>query len=317
MTAGALSSGCSKSKKAAIPSGNSADSSAASSTADSPAEMKIKWEVGKKYSMRMELDQTVKTEVPNQPQPVIQVVKLTQDFDISVLKELDNGGRQLELTFENQTINVSQGDHGVLSFDSAQNAAPDAGNPFAPILRAMIGAPIQYFTDASGKVEKVEGVDELMNHMAKAGRPQEQAMLKDMFSEDTLRQYGSFADAMPDHAVNIGDHWPLKKDIPSSIGVLALDMKYTLKNWEQFADRKCAHVEAVGDVSTKSISTAAGAEVEIKDGKVSGDLWLDPALGMIVGMNDDQNMRLKITTRAQTMTAQFNRKTRLSLVDVR
>lgn len=264
----------------------------------------------------MELDQTVKTEVPNQPQPVIQKVKLTQDFNIAVLKELDKGGRQLELTFENQTINVSQGDHSVLSFDSAQSSAPDTDDPFAPILRAMMGAHIQYFTDANGKVETVEGVDELRNRIAKAGRPQEQAMLKDMFSEDTLKQYGSFADAMPDHTVNIGDNWPLKKDIPSSIGVLALDMKYTFKNWEQHADRKCAHIEAVGGISTKSISTAAGAAVEIKDGTVSGDLWLDPALGMIVGMNNDQNMRLKITTRAQTMTSQFSRKMRLSLVDV-
>jgi hypothetical protein len=258
MAAGALSSGCSKSRNAATPSGNSADSSAVSPTADGPAEMGIKWEVGKKYSMRMELDQTVKTEVPNQPQPVIQEVKLTQDFNITALKELDNGGRQLELTFENQTINVSLGNRSVLSFDSTQTPEQDAVNSAAPILRTMIGARIQYLTDAAGKVDKVEGVDELLNRLAATGRPQEQAMLKPMFTEDTLRRYVSFAEAMPGHAVTVGDSWPLKMDVSSSIGVLALNLKYTFKNWEQHGGRRCAHIEVKGDISRSATSGKAG-----------------------------------------------------------
>jgi len=67
---------------------------------------------------------------------------------------------------------------------------------------------------------------------------------------------------------------------------------------------------------TKSISTALGAAVEIKEGKISGDLWFDPALGMIVEANNDQNMTLNVTTRAQTMRTQFSQKIRLALVDV-
>ncbi len=313
---GLLSAGCSKSKNAATPSGNSADSTMASGASDKPVEMKIKWTVGKEYPMRMELDQTTKTEVPDQPQPVVQGVKISQGFSMSALKELDNGGRELELKFESETMDVSQGDRSVLSFNSLQNPAQDANNPVAPVLRATIGARIQYFTDANGKVERVEGVDALTQRIAANGNPQTRAMFNQMFSADTLKRYGSFADAMPDHAVNMGNSWPLKQDVTTTIGVLTVDLKYTFKNWEQHRGRKCAHVDAEGDISTKSISTAQGMVVEIKKGTISGEFWYDPTLGMIVEANNDQNLTLKITTRQQTMTSQFSQKVRVALVDV-
>ena len=56
--------------------------------------------------------------------------------------------------------------------------------------------------------------------------------------------------------------------------------------------------------------------VEIKKGKISGEFWYDPTLGMIVEANNDQNLTLKITTRQQTMTSQFSQNVRVALVDV-
>ena len=56
--------------------------------------------------------------------------------------------------------------------------------------------------------------------------------------------------------------------------------------------------------------------VEIKKGTISGEFWYDPALGMIVEANNDQDLALKITTRTQTMTSQFNQNVRIALVDV-
>jgi len=316
MACGLLLSGCSKSKTAATQSGNSADSTLASGASDNPVEMRINWAVGRKYPMRMELDQTTRTEVPDQPQPVVQGVKISQGFDMSVLKALDNGGRELELQFESQTMDVSQGDRSVLSFNSLQDSAQDANNPVAPVLRAMIGARVQYFTDANGKVERMEGTDALAKRFAATGNPQTQAMYNQMFGADTLKRYGSFADAMPGHAVNPGDSWPFKEDVSTSIGVVTVDLKYTFKNWEQHRNRKCVHVVAEGDIATKTTSTATGMVVEIKKGKISGEFWYDPTLGMIVEVSNNEDLALKITTRAQTMTSQFNQNVRVALVDV-
>ncbi|HEY3932662.1 MAG TPA: DUF6263 family protein [Verrucomicrobiae bacterium] len=311
-----LLSGCSKSKNSVTAPGNNADSTETSATADRPAEMKIKWTVGKKYVMRMEFNQGTETTLPNQTQPMKSEVNLAQDFDFSALKALDNGGRQLELEFVDETMDVSQGDRKVLSFDSAQSSAQDTNNPIAPMLRLMVGARLQYFTDANGAVQKVEGMDDLMNRVAATAKPQQQAMFKQMFSEDTLKKYGSFADMMPNRMVNVGESWSVKKDTTSAIGVLTIDMKYTFKNWEQHADRKCAHIEMAGDISTKSTSNASGAVIEIEKGKISGDVWFDPELGMIVETDSDQNITMKVTTRTQTMTPQMTQKIRLTLVDV-
>ena len=287
---------------------------AARETVDGPVEMTIKWIAGKAYPMHIEMDQTATTDVPGQPQPFTQGVNITQDFDFTALKELDNGGWQLELKFDSQTLNVSQGGRSVMSFTSAQGPAQDTGDPAAPILRAMIGTRIQYFTAANGEVEKMEGVDELKNRIAAIAQPQEQATFKELFSEDTLKQYGSFAEALPHRTIAIGEGWRMKKDISSSIGVLTLDLKYTFQNWEQHDGRKCAHVEEEGSILTKNISTGTGMAVEITKGEISGEFWYDPALGMIVDVNNHQNMTMKITTRAQTVTSQVSRNIRLALL---
>jgi hypothetical protein len=253
--------------------------------------------------------------VHNQPQPVVQEVKLIQGFDFSVLKQLANGGYQLELKFGSETMNVSQGGNTVASFDSTQSQAQDANNPVAPVLRAMIGARIEYFTDANGKVERLEGVDELAQRVAASGKPQAQANFQQMFNAETLKRYGSFADAMPGHPVSVGDSWPYQEDATTAIGIIKVAMNYTFKNWEQFRGRQCVHVNAAGDISTKSISTANGMAVQIEKGRITGEFWYDPVLGMIVEVNNDQNMTLKIETRAQNMTSQFNQTVRMALVD--
>jgi outer membrane murein-binding lipoprotein Lpp len=314
---GVLLSGCSKPKKQAATAGTNAVSSAAAGAADNSVEMKIKWAAGKKYAMRMELNQSTVTKVPNLPDPVKQDVKLAQDFNFSALKALDNGGWELELEFENETMDIMQDGRSILSFDSAQSPAQDTNNPVAPILRAMIGARIQYFTDADGKVEQVGGVDDLIKRIAATGKPQQQAMFQQMFSEDTLKQYGSFSDALPNRLVNVGESWSVKKDVFSAIGTLTVDVKYTFMNWEQHGDRRCAHIEDTGDISSKSVSAAmTGAAVEIEKGETSGDLWFDPELGMIVDVNTDQDMTMKITTRTQTMASELIQKIRVTVVDV-
>ena len=313
-----LLSGCSKSKTTATASGNGGSGTgpaAESMASGQPVDMQIKWAIGRKYPMHIELSQSTRTDVPSQPQPVVQEMDLTQDFDITPLKPLDGGGTLLELQFNNQAINVSQGGQTVLTFNSTQSPGHDGNNPAVSVLRAMIGARIQYFTGANGKVERMEGVDALTQRIAATGQPQGEATFKQMFGEDTLKRYCSFADGMPNRSVNIGESWPFQEDLPTAIGILALDMKYTFKNWEQYNNRKCAHIVGTGRISTKTVSTATGSMVEVEKGTITGDFWFDPTLGMIVGFNDNEDMALKITTRAESMKTQFNQKIRYALVN--
>ena len=288
---------------------------ATGSTKDGPVDMRIKWAVGKKYSMRMEWSQSTETKVPNQPEPVTSQVSVKQDFDISAVKELPDDGRQLELKIMDETLDVLENGRKVMSFDSTLDSPATANNP-AAILNKMIGAPIQYFTDAGGEVKRVEGVNELMNRVADGAKPEEKMLFHQLFGEDTLRQYASLGEWLPNRVVNIGESWSVKKDIVVPVGTLILDMNLTFKDWEQHGDHKCAHVEMTGNLSTKSVSTASGVAIQIEKGKVSGEFWYDPDLGMLVESDNDQNMTLKVTTQTQTMMPQLKQKTRLALVEV-
>jgi hypothetical protein len=315
-------SGCSKSQTPTTPSGTNAaaaspaEAASPAQAADSPANLKIKWTPGKTVGMRMEFSQETDTKVPNQPDQGTMDVKLAQDFNLSAIKKLDNGGWELGLEFENQTMDVSQGGRSLVTFDSAQSSALESNNPVAPMLRAMIGARLQYFTDAAGKVEKMDGLDELMKRISAVAKPQQVGMFQQMFSEDTLKRYGSISESLPNRMVNVGESWTTQNDINSSIGTLGMDMNYTFKDWEQHGDRRCAHVEETGKISTKTTSAATvGAVVNVESGKINGDYWFDPETGMIVDVHDNQDMTLKITTRTQTLTQQLGQKVRLWLVD--
>lgn len=284
-------------------------------SADAPAEMKVKWPVGKKYEMHLELNQNTETESPDGPQPVAEGLRWTQDFNISTLKELPDGGRQLELEFVDEAIEESQSGQTVLSFDTSQSPAENPHNPLA-ILKAMIGSRLEYLTDTNGKVQKIEGVKELAAHIAAVGTPEQQRFFNQTFNEGALKRYLAFADVMPNRMIRVGESWPAKQDYNDSIGVTTLSMKFTFKNWEQYGDRRCAHIEGTGNLSSKSVSNASGALIEIEKGKISADLRFDPELGMAVTVDENEDLKLKITTRTETKTQQTHNKVHVTLTEV-
>jgi hypothetical protein len=245
---------------------------------------------------------------------VKQVQKMTQDFSLSPVRELDNGGQQLQLEFEGLTVEVGDGERKMFSADSAQNSAEDAKNPVGARLRRMVGARLQYFINANGKVEKMEGYPELVKQAA-GENPKAQAAFRDMFDEKVLGKFGSFGeDSTPHRVVKLGDSWAIHLEEPSGAGPLNVDLKCTFKNWEQHADHKCMRIIFTGSV--QAAPNTASLPAKIEKGRVSGETWFDPQLGMIVQIAFDADMNLKITRQGQTLTVPVNEKTRFALVDV-
>lgn len=309
--------GCSKSK-------NSSSSSPASSAsggpgAAGPADLKIKWQTGRKYNMEMALNQTTDINVPNQP--VHQQLKLTQDFHYSPLKDLDDGGHQVEMEFDRQNFDLNQNGKELLNFDSTQNTPIEKNSPIgaaAAAMRAMLGVPLDYTFAADGSVEKIDGADSMMSRITAAVPDQRQRVsLSQLYDEDTLKQYGAFAESLPGHPVNIGDSWSSSHDINNPTGVMTVNSTYTFKDWEQHNGHNCVHLLVSGDIKTKSASAASiGAVVNVKKGIVSGDAWFDPELGMFVDINNDQDMTLDIQTRNMALTQRMKQSVEISLVDV-
>ncbi len=280
------------------------------------SEMKIRWMAGKKYTLRVERVETVETMPSDPSQSMKRLVNLTQDFSLSVREGLDNGGRQLQLQFIGETMDVSQGGRKVSSFDSRQNSVQDSIDPQALLLRKMLGTRIQYWTDADGKVEKVEGMEELDRQIREMRRPQDQATFKQIFNEATVKEYVSFAEMMPNRTVAIGDRWRIKRQFVTPVGILASDMEYTLKSREQHGDRKCWHIGIEGSISSKADGTAQTSLHIIKKGRITGDAWFDPELGMVADAAYDQNITMENSNRGQTITLQLGQKIGFILVDV-
>ena len=273
-----------------------------------PVEMQMKWQAGKKYAMHRE---TIQTETKPQSK---QVQKMTQDFSLSLVRELDNGGQQLELEFEGLTVEVGDGQRNMFSAFSTQDTAQDAKNPVGARLRKMVGGRLQYFVNANGKVEKMQGYPDLVKQAA-GENPKDQAAFRDLFDERVLEKFGSFGeDSTPHRVVKLGDSWAVHLEEPSNAGALNVDLKCTFKNWEQHEDRKCMRIMFAGTV--EAAPNAGSLPVKIENGRVSGETWFDPKLEMIVEIAFDADMNLKITRQGQTLTAPLNQKTRFALVDV-
>ena len=141
-------------------------------------------------------------------------------------------------------------------------------------------------------------------------------LFRQLFAEDTIKQDISFGGSLPDHPVRIGETWAGSKDIPSVAGTLSLYRKFTFMNWEQRGDRRCAHVKFTGRISSKSVSTASGAAMQVEKGELTGNYWFAPDLDMMVEVDSAQSIMLKVTTQAQTVQPKVNQKTHWTLVGV-
>jgi len=312
--------GCSKSGNSGAAGGSTNSSAAAnaggSSAPAGPVDLKIKWQIGKRYDMMMDLNQTTDINVPGQP--VHQELKLTQGLDYSPLKELDNGGHQVRLQFASQTIDINQNGKDVLSYDSNQSTPIETNGPVGAVaaaMHAMVGAPLDFTFAADGTVESIDGIDALSNSIAAAVPNERQRLqVQQLYDEDTLKQYGAFAQSLPNHPVNVGDSWSESHDINNPAGVMTINSNYTFKNWEQHNGHNCVHLVITGDIKTKTASASMiGAVIKIKSGSISGDAWFDPDLGMFIDINSDQDTTLDITTRQMALTQEMKQNVDLSL----
>ena len=281
-----------------------------------PIVMQVKWQIGKKYLMHKDDVQTTEMKNPGQATPVKQVQKLSQDLCYIPIRKLDAGGWQLQLKLESLALDVANGNSKVFAADSTQNPAQDARNPVGARLRKMTGARMEYFTDANGKVEKMNGYQELVTRVA-GNNQQEQAAFKDMFSEINLEKYGSvLEDTVSRRVVKLGDRWTMKLKVPSNGGNLNLDIKCLFKNWEQRAGHKCMHITYTGGISSEAGPDGSSLRIRIEKGTMSGDVWFDPELGMAVESAEDVDALLKINQNGQIQATPLNEKTRATLIAV-
>ena len=318
-----LASGCSKSKKAgpsANDNGAGGSSANGGAAANGPTDLKLKWQTGKRYDMEMDLNQSSDTDIPNRPASRTDI-KLTQGFHYSLLKDLPNGGTQVELEFDRQNFSLTQDDKEIINYDSTQKTPDDPNSPAGPVgkaMNAMLDVPLDYTLAPDGTVQTIDGTNELIDRIKSAvPNARTRMQLDQLYDRDTLKRYLDFAQSLPDHPVSLGDSWTMSQDINNPVGVITVNATYTLKDFEQHNGHNCAHIAITGDIKTKSTTAAnVGAVVTVKKGTITGEAWFDADLGMYVDINSDQDITLDIKTRNLALTQQMKQNVEMSLVDV-
>jgi hypothetical protein len=294
-TLGVLLAGCGKSGDPGAKTTSSAGSQARVS--DEPVRLQVKWQTGQRYVQRMELAQESEITVPMQ-KPVKQSVTLEQESGLSVLSDRPGGGHEVEMEFQAIAMDAMMGETKMLSFDSQGESSNEAQNPVAPLLRALLGAKLKFFLDASNQVERVEGYTDFAARFTKKMRPEVRGLLEGMFSEASFKQMMGHGRFVPPGPVKPGDSWPVKTDMEMGpLGKLEMDLTYTFKDWELHDKARCVRLEFDGTLNSTGTNGAGpmGATLAVQNGKMSGQAWFDPDRGQMAESNIRQKMMVVVS----------------------
>jgi hypothetical protein len=266
----------------------------------SAVELKLKWAVGERIVMDMDTKANTEIFIPGQPSSMKQDMTMGQKYGLTVLKETPGGGHEVEMEFLNARMRMEMNGRNMLDYDSDKKSAGDKANPVADMFGKIIGGKIQYFLDVSNDVERMEGVDELLNRLSSGGRVDQgvEIFKGTMFSKDRFKQMMSANRFMPPKPVQPGDTWPIKQSLEMGpLGTLVMDFDCTLQGWEMHGKRNCARIEFSGTVKSTPGTNAnpAGLSMTILDGTTTGVSWFDPELGITIDMNMNQDLKMAMT----------------------
>ena len=297
-----------------------------------PVELKLKWPKGERVVQELDMKQNMELNIPGQPAPIKQDMTMGQQYGLTVLNATPDGGHEVEMEFLSARMGSTMGGRKLLDYDSSKSSSGDQTNPVAAMFGKIVGSKIQFFLDASNEVQRIEGVDALVNRLTSGTQAATLAPLKSMFSEGYFKQMMSANRFMPPKAVQPGDTWPVQLEFPMGpLGTMVMNYTFTFASWEMRGKRNCARLEFLGTISTKPDSDAkpAGMSMSIVDGNTSGISWFDPELGKTIdtSMNQDMKMVIKMpmpqrgkpsaAPPIQTMTNQMNQVITIKLVSVK
>lgn len=283
-------------------------------------DLRLKWPVGKRYLQRMEVAQESETTIPGVPLPTKQELAQSQDYSLTVLKEREGGGQELELEFVAQKIDSKVAGRSAVTFDSKSDAKGDRTNAVAGALRKLVGVKIHYLTDTNGRIDKVVGAQELQSKLLATVNQQARGILTPFLAEDNLKRVVTLDIDLPTKPVKVGESWPVQRDsLMGQLGTLRISTTNTFKGWEEHAKRRCAVIEFTGSVAGKPGAPAAPSatlvSMTVESGRISGKSWFDPVSGMIVDSYSDQEMTMKITTAGRTMDSKSRNKIAVKVIE--
>lgn len=286
--------GCNK-KSGDAASNSSKETAITGKPTDAPVAITPAWKSGNKYAMRLERTQTGRLgpmgmggrrgqQANDAPVETV----YAQEYTLTITNAAD-GKRGAELEITGIELQSGRGEETLINYDSQNKAAPrEQGNPISTAivgaLDKLVGGKVRYLLGEDGKVQKVDGIDELFARAdgtnTQRGPFAPSRFLRNAISEDTFKQMVEISGA-PGKDVKVGESWPFSRKLDAPIiGKLSIDITNTLRGWQEHEGKKCARVEFTGVVTGSGGTNGPGGRVSLSDGQVAGHYWYDPEIGL-------------------------------------
>lgn len=281
-----------------------------------PIELKAKWVVGKCYLTREETVQEATMTLPNQPAPVNSGNTVKRDLALTILSERPEGGHVMEVEFVANKIEANMGGRVTASFDSASDPKTDRTNALAKLNRKIAGNKFTYVTDASGKIERLEGVSNLLRKVTLGLDKNSSGLLKAQFSEEQLKHLGVLPEGLPDRPVAPGDTWTNQFDMPISGAVAKFNVQSTLSGYEERDGKRCAIIKNSGTATIELGKTPAAAAMQFENVKLEGEVVYNPEQGQFVSSTTTMSLEVKLKVGGQDATQPVTVKSTKMLVEI-
>jgi hypothetical protein len=278
--------------------------------------LKSKWPAGTRVVREADVKQSKVIHLPGKPEPDKYDVSMTTQYAFTVVRELPSGGREIDLQHLGFRVEEDSATYS-WRYDSARKYT-DSEPPFAEPIKIVMGSKIRYFLNANNQVERIEGVNELVNRLlapegvklkpgmtwdkqaldkvihritSSTRQPQvaDISWLRNMFNAQYFKnRLGS--SHFPTKAVQPGDTWNISSEGLMHAGnPINSDSTVTFQCWEMRGQHKCARLECRGTHKTSPqlqpegtnniIATTAGNFFANTVGTYSSVTWFDPELG--------------------------------------
>jgi Family of unknown function (DUF6263) len=256
--------------------------------------LKMKWPIGSRYVYRLDMEQHTTNQAPGSPQPNTEDLVLGVTYALTVVEETSNGGRELEMEFLANDMEIKIAGQVVINFDSVQSLTNEAAHPIPPPFRRMIGSKALLRTQPDGTVEKVLGLDAWVKSVAGDASGPAGQMIVQQFNENFFRQAADFGKGLPTKPVNPGDNWTFQTELPAgALGTIRLDSTITLTGWKEQEQHRFAILDAKGTLTSLPAQPPADGQLSLERGTVQSRAWFDPELGALTESVVEQSLRVK------------------------
>lgn len=288
-----------------------------SRAADETFDLKPKWKPGQQLVQQIKTTQKQKITVAAAPNPVQQQTEQIQEVALAVEKERAEGGFEVGIEFRSISLESKMGQTVLMKFDSKNKSTTGESNPLTDLLKKLVGAKLKLYTKPNGDIEKVEGVQKLIDDMASSLPEMAAGMMKSMFNEDMVKQMSALPPGLPQEPVSAGYEWPVKLEMSlGPMGTMLISMKFKFNGMEDKRGYRVAVLDHQGTLSSKAGSGTGPISFGAFSGTTTGRTWYAPDIGATVDSFANQVMSMTMKAMGQDTKVELDQRVTTKLLEV-